>query len=94
MSGQTVARADALVRAARARQRITQAQLALRADVDEALVAKVESGAHRPDQELLERLLFVMGEEPVRVVGEVVGSRRLQGVRAAGVPLGQGDASA
>jgi transcriptional regulator with XRE-family HTH domain len=79
MSGQVVGIAAVLVRAARARQQITRAQLSLRADVDQALVARVESGAHEPDAELLERLLLVMGEEPVRVVGEVVGSRRLVG---------------
>ena len=79
MSGEVVGVAAVLVRAARGRQKITRAQLALRADVDEALVARVESGAHEPQAELLERLLLVMGEEPVRVVGEVVASRRLVG---------------
>jgi transcriptional regulator with XRE-family HTH domain len=79
MSGPVVARAGELVRAARARQQITRAQLALRAGLDEALVAEVESGAHATDVELLERLLLVMGEEPVRVAGQVVGSRRMAG---------------
>jgi transcriptional regulator with XRE-family HTH domain len=79
LSGPVVAGAGALVRAARARQQITRARLALRADLDEALVERVESGAHATDVELLERLLLVMGEEPVRVAGEVVGSRRMAG---------------
>jgi transcriptional regulator with XRE-family HTH domain len=69
----------ALIRAARARQRITQEQLGLRADVPPELVAEVERGAREPDDELLERLFLVMGEEPVREAGRLVGSRRVPG---------------
>jgi transcriptional regulator with XRE-family HTH domain len=66
-----------LVREARARQAISQAQLALRADVPEAIIAAVEAGGQEPDDELLERLLLVMGEEPVRDPSGVVASRRI-----------------
>src|SRR5688500_14660311 len=59
MSG--MAPAD-IVRAARARQGISTAQLALRADCPEATVRELESGIGDVDRALLERLLLVMGE--------------------------------
>jgi DNA-binding XRE family transcriptional regulator len=50
-----------LVRAARERQAITVAELAVRADIPQQTIVALEAGA-TIDRALLERLLLVMGE--------------------------------
>lgn len=55
----------ALVRAARGRQGIDQAQLALRAGIHPERVAAIEAGRATPDDALLTTMLLVLGEELV-----------------------------
>jgi transcriptional regulator with XRE-family HTH domain len=57
-----------LVREARRRQGISQAQLALRAGTSQHAVSLIERGLRRPSLETLERLLLVTGH---RVAGEL-----------------------
>jgi transcriptional regulator with XRE-family HTH domain len=51
-----------LVRATRKRQRVTQAQLALRAGTSQNAVSRIERGDVSPSVETIERLLAAMGE--------------------------------
>jgi transcriptional regulator with XRE-family HTH domain len=53
--------AATLVREARRRQGISQAQLALRAGTSQHAVSLIERGLRRPSLETLERLLLVTG---------------------------------
>jgi transcriptional regulator with XRE-family HTH domain len=53
--------AAALVREARRRQGISQAQLALRAGTSQHAVSLIERGLRQPSLETLERLLLVTG---------------------------------
>jgi transcriptional regulator with XRE-family HTH domain len=53
--------AAALVREARSRQGISQAQLALRAGTSQHAVSLIERGLRRPSLDTLERLLLVTG---------------------------------
>jgi transcriptional regulator with XRE-family HTH domain len=57
----TVIDAAALVREARRRQGISQAQLALRAGTTQHAVSLIERGLRRPSLETLERLLLATG---------------------------------
>jgi transcriptional regulator with XRE-family HTH domain len=57
-----------LVREARRRQGISQAQLALRAGTSQHAVSLIERGLRRPSLETLERLLLVTGH---RLDGEL-----------------------
>ena len=54
-----------LVRQARRRAGLSQAELASRAGVSQPAVARVESGRHRPSLATLERLLSACGERLV-----------------------------
>lgn len=60
--------AAALVREARRRQGISQAQLALRAGTTQHAVSLIERGLRQPSLETLERLLLVTGH---RLGGEL-----------------------
>jgi hypothetical protein len=87
--------AAALVREARRRQGITQAQLALRAGTSQHAVSLIERGLRQPSVETLERLLLATGhrlaaglevvateEDPVHLAAEQrrsVGGRLEQG---------------
>jgi transcriptional regulator with XRE-family HTH domain len=86
----------ALVREARRRQGITQAQLALRAGTSQHAVSVIERGLRQPSVETLERLLLATGhrlaerlevvateEDPVHLAAEQrrsVGDRMLGGI--------------
>jgi transcriptional regulator with XRE-family HTH domain len=59
----------ALVREARRRQNISQAQLALRAGTTQHAVSLIERGLRQPSLETLERLLLVTGH---RLAGDLV----------------------
>lgn len=54
--------AGALVRARRVAHGVSQRSLAIRADVDQATIERVESGEQDPSIELVERLLLCLGE--------------------------------
>jgi len=55
--------ASRLIRAARKRHGLSQAQLALRAGTTQSAISRLERGDRSPSLETLERLLSVMGEE-------------------------------
>ena len=55
--------ASDLLRAARERHGLTQAQLAIRARTSQAAISRIERGLVSPTVETLERLLELMGEE-------------------------------
>jgi transcriptional regulator with XRE-family HTH domain len=87
--------AAALVREARRRQGISQAQLALRAGTSQHAVSLIERGLRRPSLDTLERLLLATGhrlaeglavvateEDPIHLAAEQqrsVGGRLQQG---------------
>jgi transcriptional regulator with XRE-family HTH domain len=86
--------AGALVREARHRQGISQAQLALRAGTSQHAVSLIERGLRQPSLETLERILLVTGhrlsgglevvpteEDPVHLAAE---QRRDAGTRVRG----------
>jgi transcriptional regulator with XRE-family HTH domain len=54
-----------LLLSARQRHRLSQRALALRAGTTQAWVSAIERGKVHPSVEIVERLLFVMGEELV-----------------------------
>jgi transcriptional regulator with XRE-family HTH domain len=58
---QSVIDAAALVREARRRQGVSQAQLALRAGTSQHAVSLIERGLRRPSLDTLERLLLATG---------------------------------
>lgn len=62
-----------LIRAARERSGVTQAELAIRAGVSQAAISRMETGQRAVSVETLERLLLVLGEQLE------LGVRRLEG---------------
>jgi transcriptional regulator with XRE-family HTH domain len=54
-----------LIRSTRARQGLSQRQLALRAGTTQAAVSRIERGTVSPTFATLRELLIAMGEEPV-----------------------------
>lgn len=62
-----------LIRSVRARHRLTQAQLAVRAGTTQTAISRLERGERAPTTETLRQLLLVMGE------GLELGSRPLAG---------------
>lgn len=52
-----------ILRAARGRHGLTQAQLALRAGTTQTAISRLERGDRSPSVETLSRLLLVMGED-------------------------------
>ena len=54
---------SSVVREARRRAGLTQAQLAVRAGVPKSTVGRIESGARRPSTEMVERLVRAAGLE-------------------------------
>ena len=71
-------RAQDLVRRARERQEISLEQLAVRAGLSPASVARIEAGQETPDTPLLETLLLVCGEELVAAEHGRLDSRELR----------------
>lgn len=63
--------AGELVRAARARHRLTQEQLAARARTSQAAISRIERGLVSPTVETLSNLLDLMGEELVLETREI-----------------------
>ena len=61
-TGPMEAQGHSVLRAARERHGITQAQLALRAGVSQAAISRLERGDRSLTVEALDRLLMVMGE--------------------------------
>ncbi len=55
--------AAGLLRSTRARHRISQRRLALRAGTGQAAISRIENGEVSPTAETLQRLLAAMGEE-------------------------------
>jgi transcriptional regulator with XRE-family HTH domain len=59
-----------LLREARRRAGLTQAELAARAGVPQSTVGRIEAGARRPSADLVERLVRAAGLELVVALGE------------------------
>lgn len=63
--------AGTLLRAARRRHGLTQAQLAARARTSQAAISRIERGLVSPSVAMLARLLDLMGEELVLEAGPI-----------------------
>ncbi|MXZ72613.1 MAG: helix-turn-helix transcriptional regulator [Acidobacteria bacterium] len=59
-----------LVREARKRAGLTQAELGRRAGVPQSTIARIESGARTPSTDMVERLVRAAGFEPRVTLGE------------------------
>jgi transcriptional regulator with XRE-family HTH domain len=71
-----------LIRERRLANRLTQAQLALRAGSTQAAISRLECGQLSPSFETIERLLLVMGEEAEIVTRRAEGQHHTRRVTA------------